>query len=111
MSPMLLAQRKCIWPMFRFPIRPGVPLSFNSFGSLRSRCWTSTKAQPQDRLRLRLGFRLAHSYFGSEGSEGCLNDPERGECSIHTENFDVLASPAGWHAIPYANDPASRTLC
>lgn len=35
-----------------------------------------------------------------------INDPERGERSINKENFDALASPAGWHAMPVANDPS-----
>jgi extracellular elastinolytic metalloproteinase len=34
------------------------------------------------------------------------NDPSEGNRSITTENFDVLASPVGWHALPYANDPS-----
>jgi extracellular elastinolytic metalloproteinase len=38
------------------------------------------------------------------------NDPQCGERSMQKESFDSLASPAGWHAIPYANDPASRNL-
>ena len=33
------------------------------------------------------------------------NDPSEGNHSITTENFDVLASPVGWHSLPYANDP------
>ena len=35
-----------------------------------------------------------------------INDPERGERTINKENFDILASPAGWHAMPAANDPS-----
>ncbi|KAG6844432.1 hypothetical protein H0H87_007034, partial [Tephrocybe sp. NHM501043] len=35
-----------------------------------------------------------------------INDPEEGGRTIVKENFDALASPAGWHAIPYANDPS-----
>ena len=34
-----------------------------------------------------------------------INDPSVGERSIQKENFDVLASPVGWHAIPLANVP------
>jgi extracellular elastinolytic metalloproteinase len=34
-----------------------------------------------------------------------LNDPTEGERTIEKENFDPLASPQGWHALPYANDP------
>jgi extracellular elastinolytic metalloproteinase len=36
-----------------------------------------------------------------------LNDPSEGGRSIQTESFDKLASPAGWHALPIANDPQS----
>lgn len=34
-----------------------------------------------------------------------VNDPTCGERTMEPEATDVLASPAGWHAIPYANDP------
>ncbi|TRM66732.1 Fungalysin metallopeptidase-domain-containing protein [Schizophyllum amplum] len=34
-----------------------------------------------------------------------VNDPSEGERSIQKEYFDALASPVGWHTIPYANDP------
>ncbi|KAF8632352.1 hypothetical protein AX15_001910 [Amanita polypyramis BW_CC] len=34
-----------------------------------------------------------------------INDPTCGEPSIVLENQDTLASPAGWHALPYSNDP------
>jgi extracellular elastinolytic metalloproteinase len=34
-----------------------------------------------------------------------INDPECGDRTTAKENFDSLASPGGWHAIPYANDP------
>ncbi|KAJ7902818.1 Fungalysin metallopeptidase-domain-containing protein [Mycena olivaceomarginata] len=37
-----------------------------------------------------------------------VNDPEEGKRSIEKENFDVLASPVGWHSLPYANDPSFR---
>ncbi|KXN82990.1 Extracellular metalloproteinase NpIII [Leucoagaricus sp. SymC.cos] len=39
-----------------------------------------------------------------------MNDPDCGERSPHEEVFDTLASPAGWHAIPYAHDPASKHI-
>ncbi|KAF9446319.1 extracellular elastinolytic metallo proteinase [Macrolepiota fuliginosa MF-IS2] len=35
-----------------------------------------------------------------------VNDPECGKRTLEEENFDALASPAGWHAIPYGNDPS-----
>jgi len=37
-----------------------------------------------------------------------INDPTEGNRSVNKENFDALASPAGWHAIPYSNDPSYR---
>ncbi|KAJ2917283.1 hypothetical protein MD484_g3107, partial [Candolleomyces efflorescens] len=39
-----------------------------------------------------------------------INDPSVGERSIEKENFDALASPAGWHAIPYAHDPSQTNV-
>jgi extracellular elastinolytic metalloproteinase len=36
-----------------------------------------------------------------------INDPSEGNRSIEKENYDSLASPVGWHAIPCANDPSS----
>ncbi|KAI0699520.1 Fungalysin metallopeptidase-domain-containing protein [Cerioporus squamosus] len=39
-----------------------------------------------------------------------INDPSVGERSIQKENFDSLASPIGWHALPYGNDPQSLHL-
>ncbi|KAI1789881.1 Fungalysin metallopeptidase-domain-containing protein [Ganoderma leucocontextum] len=39
-----------------------------------------------------------------------INDPSVGERSIQKENFDALASPLGWHALPYAKDPQSSNL-
>ncbi|KAH6905222.1 extracellular elastinolytic metallo proteinase [Coprinopsis sp. MPI-PUGE-AT-0042] len=39
-----------------------------------------------------------------------INDPSVGERSTEKENFDSLASPAGWHALPYANDPQSERV-
>jgi extracellular elastinolytic metalloproteinase len=35
-----------------------------------------------------------------------INDPSEGNRSLAKENFDVLASPLGWHVIPAANDPS-----
>lgn len=35
-----------------------------------------------------------------------INDPTSGNRSTEKENFDPVASPAGWHAIPYSHDPA-----
>lgn len=34
-----------------------------------------------------------------------VNDPAEGNRSLEKENFDTLASPVGWHTLPYANDP------
>ena len=39
-----------------------------------------------------------------------INDPSVGERSIQKENFDALASPLGWHALPYSKDPSSKNL-
>ena len=39
-----------------------------------------------------------------------VNDPAVGIRTINKENFDSLASPVGWHSLPYANDPASRGI-
>lgn len=36
-----------------------------------------------------------------------INDPSEGNRTIVKENFDHLASPVGWHSLPYANDPQS----
>ena len=36
-----------------------------------------------------------------------VNDPSEGNRTIEKENFDGLASPVGWHALPIANDPQS----
>ncbi|CCM00201.1 uncharacterized protein FIBRA_02229 [Fibroporia radiculosa] len=36
-----------------------------------------------------------------------VNDPSVGNRSAQPENFDSLASPLGWHSLPYANDPHS----
>ncbi|KAF5375899.1 hypothetical protein D9615_008220 [Tricholomella constricta] len=37
-----------------------------------------------------------------------INDPAEGSRSVNKENFDSLASPVGWHAIPYVNDPSLK---
>jgi extracellular elastinolytic metalloproteinase len=37
-----------------------------------------------------------------------VNDPSEGERTIEKERIDSLASPAGWHAFPYDNDPSYR---
>jgi len=34
-----------------------------------------------------------------------VNDPQEGERTIAKEEFDGLASPVGWHSLPYENDP------
>jgi extracellular elastinolytic metalloproteinase len=39
-----------------------------------------------------------------------INDPSVGNRSIFKENFDVLASPVGWHTLPFTNDPQSRRV-
>lgn len=37
-----------------------------------------------------------------------INDPVEGNRTLAKENYDPLASPVGWHAIPFANDPSLR---
>jgi len=37
-----------------------------------------------------------------------INDPQEGNRSFQVENFDLLASPIGWHALPARNDPSSQ---
>lgn len=37
-----------------------------------------------------------------------VNDPEFSERTIEKENFDLHASPHGWHSMPYANDPSMK---
>ena len=37
-----------------------------------------------------------------------INDPAVGDRSIDKENFDSLASPVGWHSIPYTRDPSFK---
>lgn len=39
-----------------------------------------------------------------------INDPAEGNRSIEKENYDSLASPVGWHSLPYANDPQSANV-
>jgi extracellular elastinolytic metalloproteinase len=34
-----------------------------------------------------------------------MNDPTDGNRSIAKENYDSIASPIGWHSLPFANDP------
>ncbi|KAJ6632572.1 extracellular elastinolytic metallo proteinase [Mycena sp. CBHHK59/15] len=37
-----------------------------------------------------------------------INDPSEGKRTTEKESFDKLASPVGWHSLPYANDPSFR---
>ncbi|KAJ8519192.1 hypothetical protein ONZ45_g3846 [Pleurotus djamor] len=37
-----------------------------------------------------------------------INDPSEGKRSIETENIDSIASPWGWHALPFKNDPSMK---
>jgi extracellular elastinolytic metalloproteinase len=39
-----------------------------------------------------------------------INDPSEGNRTFEKENYDTLASPVGWHSLPYANDPQSDGL-
>ena len=39
-----------------------------------------------------------------------INDPTCGNRSIKKENYDTLASPIGWHALPLKNDPTSEDM-
>ncbi|KAG6819501.1 hypothetical protein H0H93_011238 [Arthromyces matolae] len=39
-----------------------------------------------------------------------VNDPAEGNRTLNKENFDAFASPAGWHALPYAHDPSNDKL-
>jgi len=39
-----------------------------------------------------------------------VNDPAEGNRTIEKEHYDALASPVGWHSLPYANDPQSDGL-
>jgi extracellular elastinolytic metalloproteinase len=34
-----------------------------------------------------------------------VNDPSEGNRTMQKENFDSLASPVGWHSLPFDNDP------
>jgi extracellular elastinolytic metalloproteinase len=36
-----------------------------------------------------------------------VNDPSEGNRTLYKDTPDELASPAGWHAIPYDNDPSA----
>lgn len=35
-----------------------------------------------------------------------LNDPSLGNRSLQKEKFDALASPVGWHSLPFSSDPS-----
>lgn len=37
-----------------------------------------------------------------------VNDPTVSDRSIRKENYDVLASPVGWHSLPFSNDPSLK---
>ncbi|KAF9026946.1 hypothetical protein BDZ89DRAFT_1067276 [Hymenopellis radicata] len=37
-----------------------------------------------------------------------INDPAEGNRSLVKENPDTLASPMGWHSLPYSNDPSLK---
>ncbi|KAJ3773043.1 Fungalysin metallopeptidase-domain-containing protein [Lentinula raphanica] len=37
-----------------------------------------------------------------------INDPSDGNRTLEKENFDALASPIGWHTLPFANDPSYK---
>ncbi|KIK64261.1 hypothetical protein GYMLUDRAFT_40547 [Collybiopsis luxurians FD-317 M1] len=37
-----------------------------------------------------------------------VNDPSDGERTLEKENFDDLASPVGWHTLPFDNDPSYK---
>lgn len=37
-----------------------------------------------------------------------VNDPQEANRTFEAENYDLLASPIGWHAIPASNDPSAR---
>ena len=39
-----------------------------------------------------------------------INDPAEGNRTLQKEYYDALASPVGWHSLPYANDPQSARL-
>jgi extracellular elastinolytic metalloproteinase len=39
-----------------------------------------------------------------------INDPAEGNRTLQKEYYDALASPVGWHSLPYANDPQSDGL-
>ncbi|KAJ3746074.1 Fungalysin metallopeptidase-domain-containing protein [Lentinula detonsa] len=37
-----------------------------------------------------------------------INDPSDGNRTLQKENFDGLASPVGWHSLPFVNDPSFK---
>lgn len=37
-----------------------------------------------------------------------INDPSEGNRSLQMENFDALASPVGWHTLPFKYDPTDE---
>ncbi|KAH8827182.1 Fungalysin metallopeptidase-domain-containing protein [Flagelloscypha sp. PMI_526] len=39
-----------------------------------------------------------------------INDPAEGKRTIQLENDDLLASPVGWHSIPFVNDPSYKPV-
>jgi extracellular elastinolytic metalloproteinase len=36
-----------------------------------------------------------------------INDPSEEKRSLEKEHYEVLASPRGWHSLPYPNDPST----
>lgn len=38
-----------------------------------------------------------------------INDPSEGNRTLEEENFDPIASPEGWHALPVDNDPSANS--
>lgn len=39
-----------------------------------------------------------------------INDPSDGNRTFELENFDVLASPVGWHVVETSSDPAASSI-
>ncbi|KAF9267163.1 extracellular elastinolytic metallo proteinase [Marasmius fiardii PR-910] len=37
-----------------------------------------------------------------------LNDPDEGNRTLEKENYDSLASPLGWHSLPFKHDPSFK---
>ncbi len=37
-----------------------------------------------------------------------INDPAEGNRSLVKQNSDTLASPMGWHSLPFSNDPSLK---